>query len=139
MPETLQLPVLHRDFKIDRKAINEESRTIDVCFSTADPAPRWFGLEILSHESGACDLSRLNDGGAFLKDHNPREQIGVVVKATIESDRRGKAKLRFGRSPVAEQEWQDVRDSIRTKVSVGYVVETIEEETARRTANPSFV
>lgn len=114
--------VLHRDFKIDRKAINEEARTIHVCFASEDPAERWDGLEVLLCTPEACDLSRLNDGGAMLKDHDSRQQIGVVEEATLDPDRKGRATLRFSRNPLGDQEFNDFVDGVRSKISVGYVV-----------------
>jgi HK97 family phage major capsid protein len=125
-----KLPVQHREYKIDKSKIDEESRTCEILFSTDDPAERWFGDEILDHSPGACDLSRLNDGGAFLKDHDPRQQIGVHESASISitamgSKQRGegRATVRFAppTNPLAEQEFRDMLAGVRTKISVGYI------------------
>lgn len=125
-----KLPVQHREYKIDRAKIDEGNRTVEILFSTDDPAERWFGNEILDHSPGACDLRRLNDGGAFLKDHDSRQQIGVHESATInvvaigtKSRGEGRALVRFApaTNALAEQEFKDMLAGVRTKISVGYV------------------
>merc|ERR1712137_703560 len=62
----------------------------------------------------------LKTGGAVLVDHDSRDQVGVVEEAYIGSDRRGRAKVRFGNSTRANEIFQDVVDRIRTNISVGY-------------------
>lgn len=134
------LPVQHREYKIDKSKVDAENRTVEILFSTDDPAERWFGDEILDHSPGACDLRRLNDGGAFLKDHDSRQQIGVHESASISvvavgSKQRGegRAVVRFAPSTnqLAEQEFQDMMAGVRTKISVGYIareMKLIEED-----------
>ncbi|MDC6408906.1 hypothetical protein LOK82_09820 [Xylella fastidiosa subsp. multiplex] len=56
----------------------------------------------------------------------PRDQIGVVQSASIDRDQRGRAIVRFGRSPRAEEILRDVLDGIRKHVSVGYLVHQVE-------------
>lgn len=109
----------YRDFTVDRAAINVEERTVPLSFSSETPVERWYGQEILDHSPECCDLSRLLNDAPLLLDHDSRKQIGVVVTAKIEN-RRGEAVVRFGKGPLAEEIFQDVRDGIRTKVSVGY-------------------
>lgn len=135
-----KLPVQHREYKIDQKKIDADKRTVEILFSTDDPAERWFGDEILDHSPGACDLSRLNDGAAFLKDHDDTKQIGVHESASIsiimngaKQRGEGRAIVRFAPStnPLAEQEFQDMIAGVRTKISVGYVareMKLIEED-----------
>lgn len=127
------LPVQYRELKIDPKKVDADSRTVDILFSTDAPAQRWFGKEILDHSPGACDLSRLNDGGAFLKDHDNTKQIGVhepgTARTVIANGRgEGRATVRFAgpTNPLAQQEFQDVLDGVRTKISVGYIVQEME-------------
>ncbi|MDE1170919.1 MAG: phage major capsid protein [Verrucomicrobium sp.] len=96
-------------------------RTVELAFSSDKPVEQWPGvLEVLSHDSGACDLSRLNDGANILFNHDPDSPLGVVEEARIDKDRVGRALVRFGNSPEAVAKWQDVQDGILTKVSVGY-------------------
>ena len=103
-------------------AVNEEQRTIELAFSSEAEVPRWFGLEVLSHEPGAVVLSRLQDGAPLLLEHDTDHQIGVVESVSIDADRRGRAVVRFGKSARAEEIFQDVKDKIRRHVSVGYII-----------------
>jgi len=103
--------------------VDTVARTVELSFSSeAAEVPRWFGLEVLSHATGAVDLSRLNDGAAVLWMHDWGDQRGVVESARIDADRVGRAVVRFSRSPAGEQLMRDVADRIITKVSVGYIV-----------------
>ncbi|KAJ4854023.1 HK97 family phage prohead protease, partial [Xylella fastidiosa subsp. multiplex] len=74
---------------------------------------------------------------ALLLDHNPRDQIGVVQSASIDRDQRGRAIVRFGRSPRAEEILRDVLDGIRKHVSVGYLVHQV-EVIGQRDAGPLY-
>ena len=93
-------------------------------FSSEEPGEQWFGREILDHSPGACDLSRLNAGGALLREHNRNNQTGVVVRGTakIGTDKLGRCVVKFSRSAEGDKEYQDVLDGIRTCVSVGYEI-----------------
>lgn len=115
----------HRDLAIDRSAssaISDDDRTVEVAFSSEEPYERYFGFEILDHSPSAVRLGRLQSGGAVLVDHDTRDHVGVVESVRVDSDRRGRALLRFGRSARAAEILQDVRDGIRSLVSVGYRV-----------------
>lgn len=103
-------------------AIDVEARTVELSFSSEIEYQRWFGIEVLSHDASAVDLSRLNDGAALLWNHNWDDQRGVVVSASIDADRKGRAVVKFSRSEAGEQMFQDIQDGIITKVSVGYMV-----------------
>lgn len=112
-----------RALHLDRSAIDEDARTVALSFSSEAPVERWWGVEILGHNAGEVDLSWVGSGRApVLADHDTRSQIGVVIDARIGKDRRGRAVVRFGNSPRAEQEWSDVLAGVRTNVSVGYEI-----------------
>jgi len=115
------LPAQTRDMQIDY--VDKEKRTVQISFSSELPVRRWYGNEILSHEPGAVDFTRLESGAAaLLVDHNWQDQVGVIERAWIGEDRRGYAVVRFGKSARAEEIFNDVIDKIRTLVSVGYQV-----------------
>ena len=108
-----------------------EDRTYDFPFSSEQPVARYYGNEILSHEKGAADLSRLNDGAPLLFNHNPDRVIGVVERAYIDDDkRRGYARVRFSRNEFAQEVLRDVRDGIIRNVSFGYAIEKMEERSS---------
>ncbi|GHE88331.1 hypothetical protein GCM10016455_05580 [Aliiroseovarius zhejiangensis] len=105
--------------------VNKDERTVEVAFSSETPVARWFGDEILDHSSGAMVMDRLDNGAAVLWNHDPDKQIGVVESARIDKDRRGRAVLRFGSGPKADEKWQDVVSGIIRHISVGYFVRDI--------------
>lgn len=120
-----------RDATFDRASVNAEKRTVEVAFSSEDKlVDRWYGAERLSHSAGAVDLSRLSSGRAnLLVNHDRNDWVGVIESARIDDQAVGRAVVRFGSSPRAEQVFQDVRDGILTSTSVGY--RAIEAKLAR--------
>ena len=103
MPKkTIRNEPLVRSMVFEREQVDQEARTIDVAFSSEISVERWFGIEILDHTQGNVRLDLLNGGGAVLMDHNRTDQVGVVETATIDSDRKGRATLRFGKGARAE-------------------------------------
>ena len=125
----IQSETFTRSFVVERKAVDEEARTVELAFSSEEPVERWFGEEVLDHSSQSVRLDRLNGGAALLVDHNSRDQVGVVVSAQVDADLRGRAVVRFSRSDRGKEILQDVVDEIRTLVSVGYKIHkyTVEE------------
>lgn len=125
MPEKL----LYRSCAFERASAKSDSRELELSFASEEPVERWdyetgrTYFEVLDHSSQrSADFTRLNNGGALLRDHDRTVQPGVIVKGTarIGNDRKSRARVKFSRGPVGEQEWQDVQDGIRTLVSVGY-------------------
>ena len=125
--------VLKAGDKFERKEVtdfkNVKSRTFEFPFSSEYPVKRYFGNEVLSHDEGAADLSRLNDGGAVLFNHNMDKPIGVVESAYIGEDKRGYAKIRFSRSKFASEILDDVKDGIIRGISFGYSINDMDETT----------
>jgi HK97 family phage major capsid protein/HK97 family phage prohead protease len=129
MPDTAS-PVQHRDLNreplrrvasFDASAVKEESRSLEFSFSSEAPVARWFGDEVLSHDSEAVDLTRLNDGAPLLWNHNLDQVLGVVERGWIDGEKkRGMVAVRFSRSAFAEEKLADIRDGILRNVSVGY-------------------
>jgi len=116
---------LERAFLFEREKIDEETRTVELAFSSEAPYERWWGIEILDHSKSAVDLTRLKSGGPLLCDHDSRDQIGVIESVRIDDDRVGRAVVRFGRSARAEEIFRDVIDGIRQNVSVGYAIDDL--------------
>lgn len=126
----MKLPeeTLYRSVKLDRKRVDEKRRTVALSFSSETPVQRYFGREILGHKSGEIDLSFFKAGSApLLSNHADNVQIGVVESARLENGK-GRAVVRFSKRPEAEAEFQDVLDGIRTNVSVGYRIESLQLE-----------
>jgi len=120
-----------RTVALERANLNEETRSIELAFSSEAPVERYWGIEVLGHAENEMDRGWIGGGTApLLMDHNPREQVGVVESVTLGEDRVARAVVRFGRSARAEEVMRDVADGIRTNVSVGYELLDIREEPA---------
>lgn len=117
--KTLKIGRQFRTLTLVRESVNEEDRTVELSFSSEEPVERWFGMETLGHEPGECDLSRLNNSGAFLMDHNTRDQRGAIESAWLDK-KKGRATIRLSKSDRGEELWSDMRDGIRPHISVGY-------------------
>jgi HK97 family phage major capsid protein len=135
MVRTIKLGILHRTIEgieILPRADDDDrdARRVEFSFSSeTSEVERYFGVEILGHKRSEIRLDRLNDGGAFLKDHFRDVQIGVVEKAWLDTaSKMGRARARFSQNPPGEAERVDVADGIRTKISVGYLVHEMKLE-----------
>ena len=116
-----------RTMLFTREAVNEDG-SIDISFSSeTDQVQRWFGIEILSHEPGAMDMTRAALGLPFLDNHECDDLLGRVENIRIGVDRKGRGTVRFSSSPEAQQIRQDMIDGIRPDISVGYL--RMEEKT----------
>ena len=109
-----------------------EDRTYSIPFSSEHPVERSFGTEILSHEEGSIDFSRLNGGVApVLWNHNMDELIGIVRSAYLDSSKekkKGRAVIELSRNPKAQEIQRDIEDGIIRSISVGYGISEMEEE-----------
>lgn len=121
--------LLYREASIDTASLKADSRELDLSFASEQAVERYdYGtgktyMEILDHSSKtSADFSRLNDSGALLREHDRDDQIGVIIPGScvMGDDKKSRCRVRFSRSPLGEQELQDVRDGIRTKISFGY-------------------
>lgn len=117
--------LVHRAMDMNDRAIDEETRTVMVGVSSEEPVKRSFGMEVIDHSRESMNLEFLNSGRApLLLDHDMERQIGVVESVELdEGARRLRAKVRFGRGELASEVFNDVTDSIRQNISVGYRVD----------------
>ena len=119
----------HRSSEIRKDWMDEEKRTIRIAVSSEEPVERSFGLEILEHSAEAIDLDFLGSGRApLLRDHDPKQQIGVIEKTDIGEDRVLRADVRFGKNALADEVFSDVVDGIRSNISVGYRIDNLSKE-----------
>ncbi len=115
------------------RGVDEKKRTVSIAVSSELPVERSFGKEILVHESNAIDMAFLSSGRApLLLDHDMERQIGVIESVGLDADRVLRANVRFGRSALAQEIFQDVVDGIRGNVSVGYRVNKMERSTTNK-------
>ena len=125
LKEIAERGIQRRVATFNKDAINVEERTVEIAFSSeTESVERWYGIEVLGHDIGECDLSRMNNKAPACWMHDLHDQRGVVEPDTarIDSDRVSRCLVRFSRSPEGERLFQDVIDGIVTKVSVGYSV-----------------
>jgi len=117
----------------ETEMVDEDDRRVRMSLSSEEPVERSFGKEVLRHTTDAVDLSRMNSGHApLLLDHDMTKQIGVVERTYLDqSDRRLRAVVRFGKSALAREVYDDVKDGIRSNVSIGYQIRKMENENER--------
>lgn len=109
-----------------------DSRVFEVAFSSETPVERFGELEILSHEPGAAQLLRLNNGAPLLFNHDRNRYVGVVVPGTarIDPDRVGRAQVRIKEGEDGDEILRDVRSGILSKISFLYRIHAWKDEPA---------
>lgn len=111
---------------------DEENRTLELSFSSDTPIRMYYGWEILDHAPESVRLERFNTNSApFLVNHDRNKLIGIVESGIIdETQKKGRAVVRFGNSDFANDMMRDVKDKIRQTVSFTYNVyrAVLEEE-----------
>lgn len=120
--ERLHEMTMNREMAARADAINVTERTAELTFSSETPYERWFGPEILDHRPGAVDLSRLEEIGVVLFNHDANRPIGRVERAWIGDDARGHAEIRFDTDDEANKIFQKVKNGFLRGVSVGYKI-----------------
>jgi len=110
----------------DFRAAGEE-RTIEFPFASEAPVERYFGMEVLSMDESAMDLSRLNDGAPLLFQHDPDRIVGVVERAYIK-DKRGYAKVKMANNDLGREMQELIKDGILRNVSFGYRINSMETD-----------
>ena len=86
-----------------------------------------FGMEVLGHSAGDINMEFISSGRApLLLDHDMNKQIGVIEEFKLdETAKRTIAVVRFGKSTLAREVFEDVKDGIRMNISVGYRVDKL--------------
>jgi HK97 family phage major capsid protein len=115
---------LSRTRQSEGASFDDASLTVsNLAFSSEEPVERWGENEVLSHDKGDYDFSRLNNSHPFMLGHNegnPRDQQGVITKAWVDDSGIGRVNVKFSSSPEAKQIYQDMKDGIRKLISFGY-------------------
>ena len=112
---------------LSRSQIDDSERIVrNVSVSSDEPYERYFGTEILSHEPGAIDLSRITAGATpLLFNHSRDSFLGKVSNPRLEN---GKlyVDFKFSQNDAGAQALADVKDGILTECSIGYEVNQME-------------
>lgn len=134
------LPVQVREASFQPATLNEETRTVELVWSTGAKVRRYdwwedkYYDEELSLDAAHVRMDRLNAGAPLLKDHRASldNTIGVVERAWLQ-DGEGRALVRFSEREDVAPILADVKAGILRNISVGYAVrkyEVIKEEGA---------
>lgn len=108
--------------------VSDDDRSIELSFSSEVIVKRWYGNEILSHDEGSVDLTRLNEIGVLLFNHNSNNVLGKVERAWLDTTlRKCKAIVKFDNDDESEKIFQKVKNGTLRGVSVGYSVDCWEE------------
>jgi len=120
--------LIYRAIPVAAADIDSKAREVKISFSSEEPVMRydWRNemtyLEVLDHAPENADISRLNNKGAFLVNHNTDDQVGAFVRGSvrIDPDRVGRGTVKLSRSARGEEILADMVDDIRGLVSFGY-------------------
>lgn len=127
----LQRKPIVRTFAVDRKAVDESKRSVDLAFASDKPVEHYFGNLALTMNTKSMRSSRLKNGAPLLMDHDTRDQVGVIESHTIGTDGVARASVRFGESARAKEIFHDVQTGIRRNVSVGFMIHDLQFEGER--------
>ena len=119
------------------QGLRVEERTdagLTFSFSSEAPVERWWGREILVHDADSMDLARMNDGGAWLWNHNRDVVLGVAEKAWLGDDRRLYVKTKWSPNTTEKgtEEYKrrkDIEAGITPNVSFAYEINDVREAT----------
>lgn len=113
--------------------VDDTSRTVDISFSSESPVERFDWMkgirynEILGHDAGNVDLSRLESMGVALFNHDRDKVIGAIIDPVLDTtEHRCKAKIRFDTDEFSETIYQKVKAGTLKGISVGYLVDNME-------------
>ena len=110
-----------RRFMVRRLEVEDED-IVSLAFSSESPVMRWGEPEILCHSPDCVDLTRLDEVGAALFNHDPDSIVGTPQNIRIDADKVGRCDLRWGTTQMARDRRQEVADGSLRGVSVGYIV-----------------
>lgn len=88
MPEKSKL--FYREMQLDG-AVDQESRTVPISFSSEKSVKRFdwrrgeYYNEILGHEAGNVDLTRLSEMGVALFNHDTDRVIGAIIDPVLDA------------------------------------------------------
>lgn len=128
---------------ISIRSVDGEDRTFEMSISSESPVSRWGWTEILCHDEGCVDLSRLNDGGVVLYGHKTdiASVVGPIIKAWVDpKDKKCRIRFKVDDDPDAEKVYKKLMSGTLKKSSVGYRVTVWEEVAANaKSTNGRFI
>jgi HK97 family phage major capsid protein len=131
--------LLYRYLKATPTGLKKEPngvQTMRVCFSSETPVFRSGDAgdyyEVLDHGPANVDISMLQNG-AFLDQHDHTRQVGGVLRAWIDRDKKGRADVAFGNTELGNERKELMSSGLRPDISFGY--ETTKELSKSRHAD----
>ncbi len=124
-----------------RAAEANESRRIELSFSSEQPYTRWFGSEILCHDEGCVELTRLKEIGTLLFHHGRDANygslpVGKIIDVTLDkAEKRCRATVEFDADEKSDLLYQKVSSGSVKGVSVGYSIDAYEEVMTGKTSS----
>ena len=123
------MATLYRYLKAE--SVSDNARSIKVAFSSEGPVLRTGDgfdapqgeqyYEVLDHGEGNQDLTYLQNRGAVLDEHDPKQPIGVVKSAEINHDEKvGRAELEMDDGGLGAERNRQMRSGLRSHISFGY-------------------
>lgn len=130
-----------RTIPMQVREVSAEERTVELSFSSEKPVERFFGMEILCHDEGCVDLTRLQNVGSVLFHHGRDPVYGSlpiarIVSLSIDKEtKRGKAVVSFDTDEKSDLIYLKVKSGSLKGISVGYIVNAYEEVRAGKTSS----
>ncbi len=123
MPKNILNKDLKRSFTFSSIDKNAEENSYTFSFSSEQPVQRWFGTEILEHSNADnIDLTRLNDGGVLLWNHDSKGlPIGKINRSWLSlNEKKLYCSITFADLPDANNIKKLIDDGFLRNVSFGY-------------------
>lgn len=137
---------LQRTVDVAVREVKDEERRVSISFSSEQAVSRWYGQEILSHDSGCVNLERINSIGVALFNHKRDVVLGRIENALCnDTEKKTYADIIFDSDEESERIYQKVKSGTLKGISVGYSVDVWEEVAAGkmssngRFAGPAYI
>jgi HK97 family phage major capsid protein len=107
---------------LEVRSIDDENRTATFSFAAGALVARWYGIEKLQMDERAIRMDRWKAEPPYLMDHFTWDQRGTILGGRLDADRVLRGDVKFSRTQPGEDLWNDTKDGIRKKTSLGYMV-----------------
>lgn len=120
----MKIPSLQtRAVTLTREANTENENDLTFSFSSEAPVCRGWGNEILAHDSGCADFSRMTSA-PYLWNHDRNVVLGRVKAAWIDG-KRGYCTIRWSSEEEAQKYKRQVDEEILSNVSFAYSIDDV--------------
>lgn len=109
---------------------DESGRMVQIICASSEPIThflwsKWDYVDIsIVMDRNAMRAGRFENGAAFLMDHNPRDQRGVIESFEIK-DGELRATVKMSRSERGQELYQDILDGVRQQISLGFMIHNL--------------